>query len=151
MFVQYRGKASEDFARALHKIEAPCTPVFTMRKLKSVLPSLKPAIEKLYRGSVVYKLNCTRLSACYVGQTDRHFSTRLNEHQKKKCQPVYHHFENCGVKLEEKDTEFLASTTRGVTFLETLEALWIEELKPGINTKEEYKQRQLTIRLSSGF
>ena len=125
LFVQYRGKASEDFARALHKIEAPCTPVFTMRKLKSVLPSLKPAIEKLYRGSVVYKLNCPRCSACYVGQTDRHFSTCLYEHQKKKSQPVYHHFENCGVKLEEKDTEFLASTTRGVTFLETLEALWI--------------------------
>ena len=151
LFVQYRGKASEDFARALHKIEAPCTPVFTMRKLKSVLPSLKPTVERLCRGSVVYKLNCPRCSACYVGQTDRHFSTRLNEHQKNKSQPVYRHFEACGVKLEEKDTEFLASTTRGVTFLETLEALWIEELKPGINTKEEYKQRQLTIRLSSGF
>ena len=31
---------------------------------------------------------------------------------------------------------------------ESLLYLW---LKPGINTKEEYKQRQLTIRLSSGF
>ena len=30
LFVQYRGKASEDFARALHKAEAPCTVVFTV-------------------------------------------------------------------------------------------------------------------------
>jgi hypothetical protein len=55
------------------------------------------------------------------------------------------------VKLNLGDTEFLAATTRNVVYLETLEALWIEEIKPKINTKEEYKQRSLTIRLSSGF
>jgi len=151
LFIQYRGKASEDFARALHNIDAPCNTVFTMRKMKSVLPSLKPAIDKEWRGSVVYKLNCSRCGACYVGQTDRHFCTRLTEHQKRKDQPVYKHFAKCGSKLDMSSTEFLAATTRSVTYLETLEALWIEELKPKINTKEEYKQRQLTIRLSSGF
>ena len=149
--LQNRGKATEDFARALHKMEAPCTTVFTMRKLKTVLPSLKPAVERNLRGSVVYKLNCSRCEACYVGQTDRHFITRLKEHQQRRDQPVYKHFHQCGVKLEVGDTEFLAATTRGVTFLETLEALWIEELKPLINTREEYKQRHLTIRLSSGI
>ena len=60
LFIQYLGKASEDFARALHSIDAPCNTVFTMRKLKSVLPSLKPEIEKKWRGSVVYKLNCSQ-------------------------------------------------------------------------------------------
>ena len=151
IFVQYRGKASEDFAGALHKIEAPCTTVFTMRKLRSILPSLKPAVEKELKSSVVYKLNCSRCLACYVGQTDRHFCTRLKEHQSRRNQPVFQHFQNCGTELKWKDTEFLATTTRGVPFLETLEALWIEELKPKINTKEEYKQRHLTIRLSSGL
>ena len=151
LFIQYRGKASEDFARALHQIEAPCNTVFTMRKLRSVLPSLKPAVEKLWRASVVYKLKCPRCSACYVGQTDRHFCTRLNEHQQRQDQPVYRHFKKCRRKLRFKDTEFLTATTRGVTVLETLEALWIDELKPQINTREEYKQRHLTIRLSSGL
>ena len=151
LFIQYRGKASEDFARALHRIEAPCNTVFTMRKLRTVLPSLKPAVEKLLRGSVVYKLKCPRCSACYVGQTDRHFCTRLKEHQQRQDQPVYKHFKECREKLRFEDTEFLAATTRGVTVLETLEALWIEELKPRINTREEYKQRHLTIRLSSGL
>ena len=151
LFVQYRGKATEDFARALHKAEAPCTIVFTLRKLRSVLPSLKPSVPKNLRGSVVYKLKCPRCAACYVGQTDRHFCTRLKEHQQKKDQPVYKHFKKCRRKLTLQDTEILTATTRSVTLLETLEALWIEELKPGINTKEEYKQRHLTIRLSSGL
>ena len=135
----------------MHKAEAPCNVVFTMRKLRTVLPSLKPAVDKELRGSVVYQLKCSRCQACYVGQTDRHFCTRLKEHQSRKSQPVYRHFEQCGTKLELENTEFLAATTRNVVFLETLEALWIEELKPRINTKEEYKQRSLTIRLSSGF
>ena len=64
---------------------------------------------------------------------------------------MYHHFARCGVKLDMGNTEFLVATTRGVMYLETLEALRIEELKPGINKKEEYKKQQLTIRLSSGF
>ena len=122
-----------------------------MRKLRSVLPSLKVAVEQKLRGSVVYLLKCPHRLACYVGQTDRHFCTRLKEHQSRKKEPVYRHFEGCGMKLSLEDTEFLAATTRSVVHLMTLEALWIEELKPCINTKEEYKQRSLTIRLSSGF
>ena len=35
-FVQYRGKNSEHFARALHKLNAPCTVVTMLRKLKTV-------------------------------------------------------------------------------------------------------------------
>ena len=151
MFVQYRGKVTEGFARALHRAEAPCNVVFTMRKLRTVLPSLKPTVDKELRGSVVYQLKCSRCNACYVGQTSRHFCTRLKEHQSRKTQPVYRHFEQCGTELILENTEFLAATTRSVVFLETMEALWIEELKPSINTKEEYKQRSLTIRLSSGF
>ena len=151
LFVQYRGKVTEDFARALHRAEAPCNIVFTMRKLRTVLPSLKPAVEKRLRGSVVYQLKCSRCNACYVGQTDRHFCTRLKEHQRRKSQPIYRHFQRCRAKLKLENTEFLAATTRNVVHLMTLEALWIEELKPSINIKEEYKRRNLTIRLSSGF
>ena len=151
MFVQYRGKVTEDFARALHRAEAPCNVVFTMRKLRTILPSLKPAVDKELRGSVVYQLKCSRCNACYVGQTDRHFCTRLKEHQQRKSQPVYRHFQQCRTELKLENTEFLAATIKNVVFLETLEALWIEELKPSINTREEYKQRSLTIRLSSGF
>ena len=45
------------------------------------------------------------------------------------------------------DFEILASSSRGEDYLLTLEALWIRELDPKINTKDEYKQKELTIRL----
>ena len=51
--VQYRGKVTEDYARALHKAGAPCNIVMTLRKLKTVLPSLKPPTEKMLKSGVV--------------------------------------------------------------------------------------------------
>ena len=45
-FVQYRGKSTEQLAQALHKCQAPCSVIMTLRKLKTVAPSLKPPIEK---------------------------------------------------------------------------------------------------------
>ena len=39
VFIEYRGKVMEDYCRALRKIDAPCQPVLTLRKLKTVLPS----------------------------------------------------------------------------------------------------------------
>ena len=53
IMVQYRGKCTENYGRALHKINAPCVVVMTLRKLKTVLPSLKPAIENNLKRSCV--------------------------------------------------------------------------------------------------
>ena len=36
IFIEYRGKVTDDYCRALKKIEAPCQPVLTLRKLKTV-------------------------------------------------------------------------------------------------------------------
>lgn len=48
-FLQYRGKSSEHFARSLHRCNAPCTLVMTLRKVKTVMPSLKLTIPKMLR------------------------------------------------------------------------------------------------------
>ena len=42
LFVFYRGKASENFAKDIKKTNAPCRIIFKLRKLKTVLPSLMP-------------------------------------------------------------------------------------------------------------
>ena len=47
--VVYRGKVSEKFEQSLRKINAPCKVVFTLKKLKTYLPSLKPVIDKSKR------------------------------------------------------------------------------------------------------
>jgi len=43
--------------------------------------------------------------------------------------------------------DILKTSAKGENHLLTLEALFIEELKPSINTKDEYRSRALTIRL----
>ena len=45
-----------------------------------------------------------------------------------------------------EEVEILATTSREEWYRLTLEALFIEELKPSLNTKDEYRSRALTIK-----
>ena len=146
MFIQYRGKSTESYAQALHKLEVPCTVVMTLRKTKTVLPSLKPPIEKELRSGVVYQIKCPRCQMCYVGQTIRHLKTRISEHGYRG--PVKEHFIMCGVSdIDFDNVDILASSSQGEHVLLTLEALIIKETKPKINTKDEFRSRALKIRI----
>ena len=144
--IQYRGKSTEDFARALHKIDAPCMIVMTLRKLKSVLPSLKPPVEKALKSGVVYHLTCPRCLASYVGETCRHLQTRIKEHHQKPG-PMKTHLTQCATTIPDDHVKILHTTTRGEEYLRTLEALHIREQKSSLNTKDEYKRKELTIKL----
>ena len=145
LFLQYRGKASEGYARALHKTNAPCRIIFTLRKLKTTLPSLKPPVQKLLKSRVVYKIECPRCTSCYVGQTSRHLQSRFKEHASNG--PVKQHFNDCDVELNENCISILGTTSKGEVTLLTLEALWIRDVKPNLNTKDEFRSRALTIKL----
>ena len=146
LIIQYRGKCTEDYARALHEMEAPCTIIMTLRKLKTVLPSLKTPVDKMLRSGIVYKLRCPRCAACYVGKTSRHFRSRFREYVNNQG-PMKSHLTKCKATLTEDSVEILHSTSRGEGYLMTLEALHIRELKPSINTKDEYRSRTLTIKM----
>ena len=130
--VQYRGKSTEDYARSLHKINAPCTIVMTLRKLKTALPSLKPPVEKTLKSGIVYEIQCPCCAACYVGQTGRHLQTRLREHLLRPG-PMKTHLSQCSTTITEEHVKILHTTTRGENHLLTLEALHIRERKPSIN------------------
>ena len=110
-FVQYRGKSTEQLAQALHKCQAPCSVVMTLRKLKTVTPSLKPPVDKLLKSRVVYKITCPRCDACYVGQTSRHLKTRFSEH-KNNSGPVKKHFAQCDIPLTDECISILRSTIK---------------------------------------
>ena len=60
LMIQYRGKCSEEYARALHRCSVPCTIIMTIRKLRTTMPSLKPPVEKMIRSGIVYKITCPR-------------------------------------------------------------------------------------------
>ena len=146
LFLYYRGKASENFAKDLKKAHAPCRTIFKLKKLKTVLPSLKPPVEKLLKSHVVYQIKCSSCDASYVGQTTRHLTTRLAEHKSRKG-PVKEHFIQCKSQIENDCISVLDTTTNSDSFLLTLEAIWIRDIKPKINTKDEFRSRELIIRI----
>merc|ERR1712121_555747 len=108
--VQYRGKSTEHYARALHKINAPCTMVMTLRKLKTALPSLKPPVEKVLKSGIVYELQCPRCSACYVGQAGRHLQVRLKEHLLRPG-PMSSHLHQCSTTVAGEGVGILRAAT----------------------------------------
>ena len=114
LFLQYRGKNTESFARDLHKTKVPCRIVFTLKKLKTVMPSLKEPIDKQLKSGVVYKISCPRCNACYVGQTGRHLQVRFREHINRKG-PVKEHFQNCDVTYSENEKDLPISCSAALT------------------------------------
>ena len=81
-FVQYRGNITQNFASRLKKL-CDIQIIFTARKLRTCLPSLKSPFDKNLKSHVVYKVTCNGCSSIYVSQTSRHVTTRISEHQKK--------------------------------------------------------------------
>ena len=64
--------------------------VFSSFKIGTWL-SLKDPIPCGLRSRVVYKFSCARCCACYVGETCRHVSTRVNEHVIRGASHIYKH------------------------------------------------------------
>ena len=72
--------------------------------------------------------------------------SRFREHVNNQG-PMKSHLTKCKATLTEDSVEILHSTSGGEGYLMTLEALHIRELKPSINTKDEYRSRTLTIKM----
>ena len=144
VFVEYRGRVSENFEKSLKRCQAPCKLIFTLNKVKTCVPSLKPSIEKSLKSWIVYHFQCPRCDASYVGQTGRHLLTRLKEHNRT---VVGKHFAECGCAVTIDNVTVIDKSMKSSTHLMTLEALWIEEIKPSLNTKDEYKSHQLVIKI----
>ena len=81
-----------------------------------------------------------------MGQSSRHLQIRIREHTKNPG-PVKTHLRNCNTSITEEHIDILESTSRGEGYLLTLEALFIQELEPKINTKDEWCSRTLAIKI----
>ena len=147
--IQYRGKPTEQLAHSFKKINAPCKIIMKTRKIKSFLPPLKPAVPKMLRSAVVYKIDCPGCDSSYVGFTSRHLQQRVCEHLGKSC-VIRGHINQCLPPPINTDNfhDFVSilATSNSLTKLMTLEALFIKEFKPALNTKDEYKSRTLTLK-----
>ena len=142
IFLQYKGKITEEYIRAPHKLNAPYKPILTLRKLKTILLKLKVQVYKAFRSRKIYKISCPRRKACYIGQADLHLLIQFREHCQP-CRPFGKHIKFCGVTHTFEDKENVSisqSATRIIPFLETLRALWQREICPTIDTKDEYRE-----------
>ena len=143
-FVNYRGKPTEQLAKSFRKLNAPCSVIMTTKKMKFALPSLKPQVPRMLQSNVVYKICCPRCNSSYVGQTTRHLQRRFKEHTGNRG-PVKTHFENCSVTPDNTYINIIGRADT-LTRLLTLEALFIKEISPVLNTKDEYRSRTLTLK-----
>ena len=143
--LQYRGKITDKLSLSFKKLNASCKIIMTMYKTKQTLPSLKPLVPKMLQSNVVYKIVCPRCESSYVGQTARHLQQRFREHVGNKG-PVKSHFDSCNVTPNNDVISVLSRTHKGESRLLTLEALFIKEIIPVINTKDEFKSRTLTLK-----
>ena len=93
MMIEYSG---------MKKLNTPCQIIFKLKKLKSVLSSLKSSVDKSLKSDIVYKITCPQCSSCYVRQTRLHLATRIGEHGSTKV-PVSIHMKSCGHSLSMND------------------------------------------------
>ena len=104
------------------------------------MSSLKDRIPEELKSRVIYKLDCSGCHTCYVGMTSRHLKTRLAEHQRDDA-TVKQLLSACSA---EDFSKSVPASCFKLTTLAISEALFIEKLKPSINSKEEQTSRPLT-------
>ena len=142
-FVNYRGKPTEKLANSFKKLNAPCKIIMTLNKTKNAVSSLKATVPSMLQSNVVYKISCPQCELSYVGQTARHLQQRFREHTGNKGL-IKIHFDSCGLKPDFNNIKILGKA-QGNKLL-TLEALFIAEIKPSLNTKDEYRSRELKLK-----
>ena len=122
--------------------------VFTSTKISSFF-STKDAMPSTLRSGVVYKFKCAGCNACYVGQTTRHFDTRVHEHMHKKTQPssVFKHLEQNARCRQACDVTCFSILDRDVSSfrLQVKETIHNEWIQPTINRQRKLLKLSILI------
>ena len=152
VFIQYRGKITDHFARKLKDTGAPIKVILTLTKVKTTVPSLKVEVEKPLASNLIYKYKCPHCQVSYVGMTSRHICTRISEHLsngEKSKGPIMIHADSCNNSHPSpKDFIVLKKVQRSdIIYLTVMEALFIKEENPALNTKDEWVSRSLRIKI----
>ena len=144
LMVQYRGNHSQTLATKGRDI-TNAQIIFTTRKMKTCMPSLKFSFSSELKSKVVYSLAYCGFKSIYVGQTIRHLTTRIEEHRKEDT-PVGQHIRQCGIESGKSEFKWkrIDQASSSIKLL-TLEALHIRKERAAINTHDEFRSRELTL------
>ena len=103
------------------------------------------------RSGVVYKFICAGCNACYVGQTTRHFDTRVHEHLHKKSQPssVFKHLDKNPRCRQACDVTCFSILDRDVSSyrLQVKETIHNEWIQPTINRQRKLLKLSILIQI----
>ena len=103
----------------------------------------KDRIPKCIKSNVVYKYSCGICNSTYIGETTRHYTTRVAEH--KGISPltgapmarvnshIYNHFLETGHNIS--DDNFSILFTRDPFDIQLSESIAIHEIRPDLNEK----------------
>ena len=91
--------------------------------------------------SVVYQFTCASCGARYIGETDRHFNTRVNEHLfRDKNSHIFKHLSASKGCRDKCDISCFKILDHASTYsqLKIKESFHIEQLKPELNKQVEH-------------
>ena len=127
--------------------------VFTTFKLRNLF-SVKDSVPRELRSRVVYKFTCACCSACYIGETGRHFSTRVREHlSSDKSSHIFKHSlssEHCRQSCSTDCFDILDSAPTKFQ-LKLKEAMHINWEKPNLNQQVHHVNLTLTLEALCSF
>ena len=143
----FLGKFSEQIKRKIHKtVSKYCKEglqikiVFNSFKIKQYF-SYKDSVPYGLKSNVVYKFSCQECDSCYIGETTRHFKTRIDNHLKSdKNSHVFQHLHKnvrCLNSVSRESFQIL-DTANSNFDLKIKEALHIHWDKPSLNAQVKH-------------
>ena len=104
----------------------------------------KDVVPKCIRSNIVYQYNCGMCNSTYIGETTRHYKTRVAEHRgispltgapmARVNSHIYGHFLESGHNIVEDNFSILH--TRHPCDLQLSESIAIHEFQPDLNDKQ---------------
>ena len=142
--LQYRGNISKELVKKLNKIH-PVQTILTTRKLKSCLISLSLALIRISHP--------TWLMNSLVMNANRSMLRRLGDILPQGLQSMprwthqWEYMQSSATVIKQLSSEiYWTNAILNQSKLMTIETLYIGTLKPAINTHDEYRTRELTLK-----
>ena len=121
--------------------------VFSTFKIKNLFNVKDPLPDRL-RTRVVYKFSCASCNACYIGETSRHFATRVREHLSSDgSSHVFKHLqssESCRISCSADCFTVLDSATTKFQ-VKLKESMYIKWEKPDLNQQVKHINLMLSL------
>ena len=109
---------------------------------------MKDPVPDGLRSRVVYKFVCAGCNACYVGETCRHFSTRVREHLvSDRASHIFKHLKDsahCRTLCSADNFHVLDHTSTGFQ-LKIKEAIHIQREQPSLNQQLHHVNLKLSF------